>query len=70
MTVPNSDIHTGEESLIVQVPEETDLTTLKVTMEYINGTIMDFQNGVTLDYTNPRSFKNKNYKEFIAQEKT
>ena len=50
MTVPNSDIHTGEESLIVQVPEETDLTTLKVTMEYINGTIMDFQNGVTLDY--------------------
>lgn len=63
MTVPNSDIHTGEESLIVQVPEETDLTALKVTMEYINGTIMDFQNGVTLDYTNPRSFKIKGIDE-------
>ena len=63
MTVPNSDIHTGEESLIVQVPEETDLTALKVTMEYINGTIMDFQNGVALDYTNPRSFKIKGVDE-------
>ncbi|MBU9953757.1 DUF5018 domain-containing protein [Bacteroides xylanisolvens] len=63
MTVPNSDIHTGEESLIVQVPEEADLTALKVTMEYINGTIMDFQNGVALDYTNPRSFKIKGVDE-------
>lgn len=63
MTVPNSDIHTGDESLIVQVPEDTDLTALKVTMEYINGTILDFKNGMELDYTNPRSFKIKGIDE-------
>lgn len=77
MTLPNSDIHAGTNSLIIQVPEETDLTSLKVTMEYVNGTILDFENGKELDYTNPRNFSIKgvdeetiyNYEFIITTEK-
>ena len=54
-----NDVYASESSLIVQVPENTNLTALKVTMEFTNGTIMDFQNGQELDYTNPRNFNVK-----------
>lgn len=57
MTVANDDIHTGNNSLIVQVAKTTDLTALKVTMEFSNGTLLDFENGIALDYTNPATFK-------------
>lgn len=57
LTIPAEDVHSGSGSLIVQVPEETDLTALKVTMEFSNATSMDFKNGIELDYTDPRSFK-------------
>lgn len=63
MTVPNTDIHTSKESLIVQVPKETDLTALKVTMEFINGTLMGFENGKELNYTDPKSFSIKGVDE-------
>lgn len=49
-------IYPGDGTLIVQVPEETDLTALKVTMEFLNGTLTDFENGRALDYTAPRHF--------------
>ncbi|WP_394902572.1 DUF5018 domain-containing protein [Bacteroides xylanisolvens] len=53
MTIPNEDIHTSLNSIIVQVPEETDLTSLEITMEFVNGTMMNFVNGKPLDYTQP-----------------
>lgn len=59
LSVPTSDIHASASSLIVQVPEDTDLNALKVTMEFTNGTLVDFENGRELDYTLPRSFKVK-----------
>lgn len=59
MTIAKSDIHTSSNSLIVQVPKTTDLTALKVTMEFMNGTLVDFENGKARDYTNPTSFKLK-----------
>lgn len=49
-------IYTGTGSLIVQVPPATDLTALKVTMEFTNGTPVDFENGRALDYTEPQHF--------------
>ena len=59
MTIPNTDIYESSNSLIVQVPEDTDLTALEVTMEFANGTLLDFENGKSLDYTDPRTFKLK-----------
>lgn len=56
MTIPNTDIYESSNSLIVQVPKNTDLTGLEVTMEFSNGTFVDFENGKSLDYTNPRNF--------------
>lgn len=63
MTIPNSDIHESPPtfddalpSLTVQVAKTTDLSALEVSMEFINGTILDFENGKVLDYTKPRSF--------------
>lgn len=57
LNVPSEDVHSGTGSLIVQVPEDTDLSALKVTMEFSNAASMDFKNGIELDYTDPRSFK-------------
>lgn len=54
--VENDAIHTGDGSLIVQVPATTDLTALKVTMEFLNGTFVDFENDRPLDYTQPQRF--------------
>lgn len=57
LTIPNSNIFFSSSSLIVQVPVGTNLTNLKVTMSFVNGTLTDFTNGTALDYTNPRTFK-------------
>lgn len=59
MTIPNEDIHESLNSLIVQVPKDTDLTALEATMEFTNGTLMDFENGKPLDYTQSRTFNVK-----------
>src|SRR5690606_1858989 len=48
LNVPQENIHFSSSSLIVQVPENTDLTRLKVVMEFINGTLTDFTNGVEI----------------------
>lgn len=59
MTIPNTDIYESNNSLIVQVPKDTNLTGLEVTMEFSNGILVDFENGKPLDYTDPRTFKLK-----------
>ena len=77
LTIPKSDIYFSANSLIVQVPVGTNLTNLKVTMGFINGTLQDFTNGTALDYTNLRTFKIKgvdestiyNYDLIISTEK-
>lgn len=57
LTIPRSNIFFSSNSLIVQVPVGTNLTNLKVTMDFVNGTLQDFTNGVAADYTNPKTFK-------------
>ncbi len=54
--VPSGNIYTSSKSIIVQVDEGIDLTSLAVTMEFVNGTIQGFENGVARDYTTPVSF--------------
>ncbi|MDD4819365.1 MAG: hypothetical protein PHD21_00790 [Flavobacteriales bacterium] len=44
------------DKIVAQVPVGTDLTKLKVTLNFLNGTLVGFQNGVEKDYTNPVSF--------------
>lgn len=56
LNVPAGNIYESATSYIVQVPEKTDLTALEVTMEFANGTFVDFQNGVKKDYTDPCEF--------------
>lgn len=56
LAVPSEDIHFGQRSLIVQVPDDTDLTSLTVTLGFFNGTLIDFVNGQPADYTEPKSF--------------
>lgn len=56
ITLPKEDIHFSSNSLIVQVPSNTNLTQLKVTMEFVNGTVVDFTNGVAGNYTNEKTF--------------
>lgn len=63
LTIPKSNIYFSSNSLIVQVPVGTNLTNLKVTMTFVNGTLQDFTNGVALDYTNLRTFKLKGVDE-------
>lgn len=57
LNIPQENIHFSASSLIVQVPENADLTRLKVALDFINGTLTDFTNGVEADYTSPKSFK-------------
>lgn len=59
MSIPKADVHFGATSLIVQVPQATNLTSLKVSMEFLNGTLIDFTNGTSLDYTTPKTVKVK-----------
>lgn len=53
ITVPEDHIHFSDGSLIVQVPEGTDITNLAVTLEFINGTLTNFQNGQVANYSAP-----------------
>ncbi|GAB1462188.1 DUF5018 domain-containing protein [Pedobacter sp.] len=57
LTVPKADVHFSSTSLIVQVPKTTNLNGLKVTMDFVNGTLVDFINGQAADYTTPKTFK-------------
>ncbi len=57
LTIPRSNVFFSANSLIVQVPVGTNVTNLKVTMNFVNGTLQEFTNGVALDYTNLRTFK-------------
>lgn len=59
LTIPKSDIFFSANSLIVQVPTGTNLSNLKVTMTFVNGTLIDFTNGVAANYTNTKSFSIK-----------
>lgn len=63
ITVPAEDIHESSSSLIIQVPKNTDLTTLEVTMEFANGTLLDFENGKVKDYSQPCKFTLKGVDE-------
>lgn len=63
LNVPASDVHFGSNTLIVQVPPSTDLTRLKVTMGFVNGTLVDFTNGVAADYTTGKTFSVKGVDE-------
>lgn len=63
LTIPRTDVFFSATSLIVQVPVGTNLTNLKVTMDFVNGTLQDFTNGTALDYTNPRTFTIKGVDE-------
>ncbi|QHL87604.1 hypothetical protein GU926_09190 [Nibribacter ruber] len=51
LNVEKKDIYLGASSLIVQVPKGTDLSALKVTMEFVNGTLVGFTNGAAVDYS-------------------
>ncbi|AKQ46582.1 hypothetical protein TH63_14600 [Rufibacter radiotolerans] len=59
VNVEKKDIYFGASSLIVQVPKGTNLKQLKVTMEFVNGTLQEFTNGVAADYTDKKTFKIK-----------
>lgn len=63
ITVPAEDIHESGTSLIIQVPKNTDLTALEVTMEFANGTLLDFENGKVKDYSKPCKFSLKGVDE-------
>lgn len=63
LNVPASDVHFGSNTLIVQVPPSTDLTSLKVTMGFVNGTLVDFTNGVAADYTTGKTLSVKGVDE-------
>lgn len=63
LTIPKSSIFFSANSLIIQVPPGTNLTNLKVTLGFINGTLVDFTNGVATNYTTPKTFKIKGVDE-------
>lgn len=63
LTIPKTDIFFSSTSLIVQVPVGTNLTALKVTMTFVNGTLQGFTNGTAMDYTNPKTFSIKGVDE-------
>ncbi|WP_157960842.1 hypothetical protein [Nubsella zeaxanthinifaciens] len=59
LNIPKADVHFSSTSLIVQVPKNTNLTNLKVTMDFVNGTLVDFTNGQAADYSTQKTFKVK-----------
>ena len=63
LTIAKTDIFFSATSLIVQVPVGTNLTNLKVTLGFINGTLQNFTNGVAADYTNSKTFSIKGVDE-------
>lgn len=56
--IPKTDIHFSTNSIIVQVPVGTNVRSLKVTPEFINGEVINFNTG-PVDYTNPVQVKVK-----------
>lgn len=56
ISVPAERVFESATSFIVQLDKGTDLTALEVTMEFINGTLVDFENGIARDYTDPVKF--------------
>lgn len=63
VSVSKSDIFFGSKSLTVGVPKGTDLTKLKVSMEFKNGTLLDFQNGKEDNYATKKTFSLKGVDE-------
>ena len=59
LSIPKENIFFGESSVIVQVPTGTNLSALKISMEFRNGTLMDFQNGAAQNYNTPVNFNVK-----------
>ena len=56
LDISQNDIYSSSKSIIVQVSPGTDLSRLKITMEFVNGTIQGFNNGIEGDYSSPVSF--------------
>ena len=56
LVLASADIHTGDETIIVQVPKSLDLSSQKVTMTFVNGTLQGFTNGAARDFSKPVSF--------------
>lgn len=56
LDVPSEKVFVSEKSIIVQVDKGTDLTNLVVNMNFVNGSIQQFENGIAHDYTTPVSF--------------
>ncbi|MDR0542224.1 MAG: hypothetical protein LBH19_08410 [Dysgonamonadaceae bacterium] len=57
ISIPQENIHFGVSSIIAQVPEKTNVTALKVTMGFKNGTVSGFTNGTAVNYTQPVDFQ-------------
>lgn len=57
LIIPNEDIHISENKIVVQVPKETILSGLKVTMTFVNGELQNFVNGESYDYNKTRPFQ-------------
>jgi hypothetical protein len=51
LSLTKDKIHFGKRSIIVEVPEGTDVTNLAVSYEFLNGTMTNFVNGTAKDYT-------------------
>ena len=56
LNVSLSDVFIGKGKFTVGVPIGTDLTALKVSMTFLNGTIRDFENGKVMDYSDKKHF--------------
>jgi len=52
LVIDPSKIFVSATSLAVQVPEGTDLSALKVSLDFVNGTLQDFTNGQSMNYSN------------------
>lgn len=57
MSISNENIRVSGSSILVELTGGTDLTALKVTIEFVNGTLVDFENEIAMDYTNPKTVK-------------
>ena len=56
ISVSEDKIFITADKIVAQVPKGTDLTKLKVTLNFLNGTLVGFVNGQEHDYTSPVSF--------------
>lgn len=53
MSIAKENISAKDQSIVVKVPKGTNLTALKVSLEFVNGELVDFTNNTPKDYTNP-----------------